>query len=499
MNDIVDSLSPLERKILPYIRLPLHEIKKKTGLDEVSVIRGLKFLESKKILALSTDKKVLIDIGVNGAYYKKNHLPERRLVLFIEKNARCTLEEAQKKAGLSVNEFRAALGALKRKALLEITNGRLTLTGSKEELSKKFLEEKLLESLPREQTSLSPEEAFALDSLKERKDIVELKEEKTISIKPTPLGESLMHHSGTSDLLEELTPELIKEGIKNKRFRRYDIHAPVPRITGGKTHFVNRAREHARRIWLDMGFEEMEGPMVESSFWVFDALFTPQDHPVREMQDSFYIKRKETNLPSKEIVARVKKAHETGIAGSRGWNYTWKEEEAKRVVLRTHTTSLSARKLASLKKEDLPAKYFSIGKAFRNETIDWSHGIEFFQSEGIVVSEHATLRQLLGYLKEFYKKMGFEEIRFRPSFFPYTEPSVEIDAFHKEKNKWLELGGAGIFRPEVTEALLGTNVPVLAWGQGLDRMIMDAYKIKDLREVYANDVHALRAKELKNL
>ncbi len=239
----------------------------------------------------------------------------------------------------------------------------------------------------------------------------------------------------------------------------------------------------------------MQGPLVDSSFWIFDALFTPQDHPAREMQDTFFIKGVNGKLPDKKIVSAVKKAHEQGVQGSKGWNYSWKEDDARKPVLRTHTTGLSARTLASLKEKDLPVKFFTIGKVFRNETLDWSHGFEFYQAEGIVVDPNANFRHLLGYLKEFYKKMGFEKIKFVPSFFAYTEPSVEIQVWHPEKQIWLELGGAGIFRPEVVVPLLGKYVPVLAWGQGFDRIITDFYKIKDLREMYSNDIKSLREKK----
>ena len=161
--------------------------------------------------------------------------------------------------------------------------------------------------------------------------------------------------------------------------------------------------------------------------------------------------------------------------------------------MRTHTTCLSAQTLSTLDiKKDLPAKFFSIGKTFRNETVDWSHGFEFYQTEGIVIDESVSFRDLLGYLKKFYEKMGFEKIRFAPAYFPYTEPSVEILVFHPEKKVWLELGGAGIFRPELTIPLLGKAIPVLAWGQGFDRIITDYYKIKDLREMYSNDLSQLR-------
>jgi phenylalanyl-tRNA synthetase alpha chain len=162
------------------------------------------------------------------------------------------------------------------------------------------------------------------------------------------------------------------------------------------------------------------------------------------------------------------------------------------MVLRTHTTCLSAQTLANLNIKNLPAKFFAIGKCFRNETVDWSHGFEFNQTEGIVVDKNANFRHLLGYLKQFFKKMGFEKIRFSPAYFPYTEPSVEINVWNPEKKCWLELGGAGMFRPEVIIPLLGEYIPVLAWGPGFDRILMDYYEIKDLRELYKNDITKLR-------
>ena len=240
-----------------------------------------------------------------------------------------------------------------------------------------------------------------------------------------------------------------------------------------------------------MGFEEMTGDLLQNSFWNFDVLFTAQDHPVREMQDTFFIDEK-GNLPDKKLVNEIKKVHESGIAGSKGWKYSWNEEEAKKMVMRTHTTCLSAQTLSKLDVKKLPKKFFALGKCFRNETIDWSHGFEFNQTEGIVVDKDANFRHLLGYLKEFFMKMGFPKVRFRPAYFPYTEPSVEIDVFHPEKKVWLELGGAGIFRPEVVIPLLGEWVPVLAWGPGFDRILMDYYEIKDLRELYKNDLLQLR-------
>ncbi len=495
MEKIIESLSPNERKILPHLEeKKISEICKKSNLDQTSVLRALEYLQNKKIVNLSFKKKKIIEIGVNGALYKKKGLPERRLLHLLNEKRILKLQEAQKESRLSNDEFKAAIGALKKKAMIELKNQRIILNANKEEISKKILEESFIEVLPIEHDSLSPEQLHALKSLQNRKDIVRTKEEKIINIEVTELGKKAINYRiKEKDSIEQITPEILKKESqwKSKKFRRYDIVSSVPAINGGKRHFVNQSMDYARKIWTDMGFKEMTGNMIVSSFWNFDALFTAQDHPVREMQDTFFLDKKAT-LPDKKIVKAVKDAHEKGTTGSKGWQYEWDDEEAKRLVMRTHTTCLSSQTLAKLKEENLPAKFFAIGKNFRNETVDWSHGFEFHQSEGIVVDENADFRHLLGYLKQFFKKMGFEKIRFRPGFFSYTEPSVEVDVWHPEKKVWLELGGAGMFRPEVTIPLLGKHIPILAWGMGPDRIITDYYGIKDLRELYKNNITQLR-------
>ena len=493
---ILESLSPNERKVLPHIEShSIIEISKKSNLDKVSVLRALEYLQNKGIVTLKEQKKKIINLGVNGVLYKKKGLPERRLLESLRDKRIIPLQDAQKAIGLSSDELKASLGALKKKAMIEIKNGKIILNAKKEEISRKTLEENFLESLPLEMDSLSPEQKFALNSLQSRKDILELEEEKIIDIIPTDFGAKISS-SGIKEenFIEQITTEIIKkESWRGKKFRRYDLTSQVPSITGGKRHFVNQATEYGRRVWSEMGFKEMSGNMIQQSFWNFDALFTAQDHPVREMQDTFFLKEK-SELPEKNIVKNVSTSHEYGVGGSKGWKYKWNEEEAKTLVLRTHTTSLSSKTLHEISKNKsiLPQKFFAIGKCFRNETVDWSHGFEFNQTEGIVINKNANFRHLLGYLKQFFKKMGFEKIRMRPAYFPYTEPSVEIDAWHPEKKVWLELGGAGIFRPEVTIPLLGESIPVLAWGPGFDRILMDYYEIKDLRELYKNDINQLR-------
>ncbi len=508
-QEIIESLSLNERKILPFINEEFQEICNKSGMEEVAVLRALEYLSNKGIIKLKTENKKILDLGINGILYKQKGLPERRLAETLSQKSNLTLQEAQKLSELSNNEFQAALGALKKKALADLKDGKMIFKGTKEEISRKSLEEQLIEKLPLELDKLEPEEKFAFDSLKNRKNIVELTSKNTLEIEVFPLGKEILKDADkiskeAGSMIEALTQEVVTSGVwRGKKFRRYDVTSPVPKISGGKRHFVNQATDYARKIWSELGFKEMSGNLVQTGFWDFDALFTAQDHPVREIQDTFYMKDIQGKLPDKKIVEAIKEVHETGgKTGSKGWGGQWKEKEAQRIVLRTHTTPLSAQTLAAISNlknsKDKKGKFFAVGKCFRNETVDWGHLFEFNQTEGIVVDKNANFKNLLGYLKEFFKKMGFENVKFVPSYFPYTEPSVEIYAYNSIRKTWIEVGGAGIFRPEVVIPLLGEYIPVLAWGPGFDRSLMEYYEVKDIRELYENDITKLREMKFWN-
>jgi phenylalanyl-tRNA synthetase alpha chain len=499
---LIESLSPIERELLPYISSSynnIEEISKKANQDKTTSLRAVAFLKNKNLVEEKILVKKKVNVGILGIHYLKRGLPERKLIDKVAEKKVVPIGEIKNLCNLNDNEAKAAFGALKKKGLIEVKEGKILPSIKITELSKKMLEELFLEKLPLEIEKIKDEEKEAFDNLKSRKDIIQIEEEKTIEVKLTVLGEKISKGDISSNLIEKLTPKIIKQGSwKGKKFRRYDIVSSVPKINGGKRHFVNQAKDYAKNVWLEMGFKEMTGNYIDTSFWVFDALFTAQDHPVREMQDTFYIKKMKGSLPfegKKEsaIVEQIKKAHEGGIDKSIGWKYEWNKEEAKRLLLRTHTTCLSIRKLKEIAdKKEFPAKYFALGKCFRNETVDWSHGFEFNQTEGIVVDENASFRQLLGYLRQFFKKMGYEKLRIRPGFFAYTEPSLEIDVYHPIHKKWVELGGAGMFRPEVTIPLFGKHIPVLAWGPGFDRIIMEYFNITDLRDMYSNNITKLR-------
>ncbi len=494
---IVESLSPIEKELLQNLSdefISLDELSGENNRDKTTNIRAMNFLKNKNLIETETSEEKIVILGILGIHYLKNRLPERALLNKLIEKKSILFSEIRNLCNLNVNEAKIALGTLKKKGIIEISNGKIFLDSKGANISNKMIEELFLEKLPLEFNSLDNLDKKTFQNLKSRKDIVELEINKKISIRLTELGKTILKMDLDVDLIEQLTPKIIKQNSwKGKKFRRYDLNSPVPKIYGGKRHFVNQSKDYAKNTWLEMGFKEMQGNIIDTSFWNFDTLFTAQDHPVREMQDTFFIKNLLGKLPEDKIVNKVKMAHEGGIDGSKGWEYSWDLEKSKKIVMRTHTTCLSTRKLKELGESgELPAKYFSIGKAFRNETVDWSHGFEFNQSEGIVIDENANFRQLLGYLKQFAKKMGFEKIRFRPAYFPYTEPSLEGDVWNEKKQKWVEVFAAGIFRPEVTEPLLGKPIPVLAWGPGFDRMIMEFYKITDLREMYKNDINKLR-------
>ena len=264
---------------------------------------------------------------------------------------------------------------------------------------------------------------------------------------------------------------------------------------GAKRHYLSQAIDYVKKVWLEMGFEQMDGNIIQSAFWDLDSLFVPQDHPARAMQDTFYLKNPaKGQLPP--IAKAVKKVHENGgDTGSLGWQTPWSEEEASQLMLRTHCTVLSAQTIHKLKEGDLPKKYFAVGRVFRNESMDATHLFEFYQVEGIVVDEDVNFANLLGYLKEFFKKLGYPDVRVRPGYFPYTEPSAEVDVWHPKLKKWIELGGSGMFRPELVKPLFGRAVPVCAWGLGLERGIMEYLKMDDIRGIYKTDIKQTQEKQ----
>lgn len=466
------------------------ELSKETGLPNDSIVRALFWLREKGAVEIIGDMHVEYRLSEEGRRFCENGLPERRL---LEKVANGELLLS----GLSQDEKAIGIPWAKRLGWVAIAQrGGAVFIGilpaGKEVLGKGYPLERTCRKLHAgAEVSVGEMRGAEKDLLARRLASKHEKFEIT-QVKLTRKGKEIADAGGAESgkgELNALTKELLVTGRwKGAPLRKYDTKAPVEAAFPGKRHPLKLVIDRIRRIFLEMGFEEMEGGIVQSSFWNFDALFQPQDHPARELADTFYLmKPDKIGIPDAELAKKVGKAHQ------KGWKYSWSKEVAEQPVLRTHTTALSARYVAEtgMGKRACPAKYFTIGRVYRNEATDYKHLAEFHQVEGIIIDENATFRDLLGLLKEFYGKLGFDKIRFRPSFFPYTEPSLEIEVFYEPKGIWMELGGAGIFRPEVCIPLWG-RYPVLAWGLGLERPVMVMKGIEDIRTFYRNELGWLR-------
>ena len=348
-----------------------------------------------------------------------------------------------------------------------------------------------LSSLPLEMSELDDD---LLNHFRQRKGLVSSLEQTVRSWSITPVGESVDPELlKESVVISELTPELLQtDEWKEAEFRAFDVTLESATPRRGRSHPMQALIERIRSVFLEMGFSELVDDYVQTAGWNMDALFIPQDHPAREMQDTFYLTEPLKMDLSEDLMSKWKSIHEDGgDTGSTGWGGSFSFDTAQRSLLRTHTTVNTIQYLAKHPKE--ACRVFSVDRVFRKEAIDRTHLPEFHQIEGIIMEEGANLQMLVTTLKTFYAKMGYPEVRVRPAYFPYTEPSLEIEV--KWHGKWLELGGAGIFRPEVTEPL-GIQSPVLAWGMGLERLAMLVLGLDDIRQLYISDLEWLRMQPL---
>ena len=436
-----------------------------------------------------------LKLGAKGLELAAGAFPERQIIAALQAaGGALTLNELPAATGLPQKEVGVSLRWLKQKAwaqqeqktLVLLPGGQAALAAGPDHDER--LVALLAERSPQQSTELAAAELDleqALASLAGRKGVVDQRERKTRLVALSAAGRQLLAEGvQPRKQINQLNAELLRSGAwRDADIRPYDVGRAAQAVYGGKEHPLVSVFQQTRRVFLELGFSEITSPYVESSFWDFDALFQPQDHPARDMQDTFYIKKPaQAALPDEALVARVGATHEDGGAtGSVGWRYRWKRELAERPVLRTHTTAATIRALAADPKP--PRKVFIVGPVFRRETIDYKHLPVFHQVDGVIIDEQATFASLLGTLKAFYRKMGFTRFQFRPAFFPYTEPSVEIFVWSERKKDWVEMGGAGMFRPEVTEPL-GCTTPVLAWGLGLERLAMFRYELGAISELY---------------
>ena len=293
-------------------------------------------------------------------------------------------------------------------------------------------------------------------------------------------------------LEHDLTKEMLANGAwKTAAFKEYTLVPGAGNIpASGHVHPLLKVRRAFREIFLQLGFSEMPtNNFVESGFWNFDTLIQPQQHPARDAHDTFFMKTPaKANFAPEDYVEKVKMMHEVGGHGSVGHNYAWKREEADKNILRTHTTAVSARMLHKLAEDGFkPCKLFSIDRVFRNEAVDRTHLAEFHQVEGVVCDKGLTLGDLIGVIRQFFAQLGMTQVRFKPAFNPYTEPSMEIFAFHPMLGKWVEVGNSGMFRPEMLLPMgLPEDVNVIAWGLSLERPTMIMFGIDNIRDLFGS-------------
>ena len=474
-------------------RAPVNQILQISGLAHAAVMRAVLSLTENKLIVTYEQKQTLVSLSEEGNYHAAEGLPERRLLnALIKLGGEAKVNSVVEEADLEKKFLSVALGWLNRKNWATLKHG--TLKSLKDPSLGD--DEKLLQLLTKKSPliveELNPKLQNSTFVLKGRK-LVKMEEKTLRELELTDKGWRLVKKGITvQEEISQLTPELIRTGNwRNVKLRRFDVTAPGPVSYPGKIHPVQEIIRQVKEIFLEMGFTEIRGDMVETAFWNFDALFQPQDHPARDMVDTFYLAQpKLGKLPKKALVDAVSKTHENGwTTGSRGWEYSWSPEEAKRLVLRTHTTATTIRYLTEHKEP--PVKVFSVDRVYRNEKLDYKHLAEFHQIEGIIMDKKVTLRDLMGTLKEFYQKLGLEKVQFWPSYFPYTEPSLQSNVYVPELNNWVELCGMGIFRPEVLLPL-GIKHPVLAWGGGLERLILLKLGIEDIRLLYKNDLDWIR-------
>ncbi|KAK5091660.1 Phenylalanyl-tRNA synthetase, beta subunit, cytoplasmic [Lithohypha guttulata] len=369
-------------------------------------------------------------------------------------------------------------------------------------------------------------------TLSDSKAVADLKKRKLVTERKVVTFEIQKGPNFSMEFVKEqtdLTAEMLADGSwKTIKLKPYNFKAKGAPTPSGALHPLNKVRQEFREIFFEMGFEEMPtNKFVETGFWNFDALFVPQQHPARDQQDTFFISDppkadppredpptqvleqlslSDPNHPDASINPsqtqqngpkvdyqqyweNVQAVHQDGKYGSTGYKYPWSKDESLKLVLRTHTTAISTYMLKKLAENPRPIRYFSIDRVFRNETVDATHLAEFHQVEGVIADWGLTLGGLIGFMEVFFAKMGITDLRFKPAYNPYTEPSMEIFSYHKGLGKWVEIGNSGMFRPEMLEPMgLPKDMRIYGWGLSLERPTMIKYGVSNIRELLGHKV-----------
>jgi phenylalanyl-tRNA synthetase alpha chain len=529
----VKNLHPLEvRVILAYgenDELTVEKVEKDLGFKSGSGNQALSWLAGKGIVKeIRRDQAVFFELTALGREWKEKGAPEERMVELVRIQSGLTLPEIAANLKLENREAGSAFGALSKLGVLamdgekkvtmvlpadQLVNGR----PAKGEAAEHFAVIRgLLDKAAAAEggflaeAGLSPAEKAAMAGIAKKRGAADApfrqQDRETVVFGFAPgagrVAAALKEAGITGGEVGSLTPEMLESGgWKGKVFRSYNVKVPPTRLMPGRTNPYAKFLEDVKDKLSSLGFEEFDGPLVETEFWNSDALFMPQFHSARDIHDVYRVadaSDPEGSAKAKAIeepwLSNVASAHEDGGGtGSRGWNYQFDRDFTKRLILRSQGTVMSAKTLPHAK---IPGKYFGVLRCFRYDQVNATHGADFYQTEGIVLGEDVNLRTLLGMLEMFAKEVaGAKEVKYVPGYFPFTEPSVEVHIRHPVLG-WFELGGSGIFRPEVT-ASLGVDVPVAAWGLGIDRMALMALGLNDLRELFSYDIENVRLRRTR--
>ncbi len=469
-------------------RLSLDRLLAESGLGRDEALWAIGNLASQGLVKAERSGGYEVRISAEGEGYVKNGLPESLLLKKVG-------EKGIELSGLGSKEDQIGFSWAKRKGLVEVSGKRLKLTGSGKRAAKEGIgTESVLRALSKNPDSYAQyRDGEATKELEQRK-LIEVKSHESVSeIEITHQGVlALAKEKQTEEAIESLDRRMIKSrSWAGKRFTPYNVKAPVEPAVVASRHPLRKTIDEIRQAYVGLGFTEVSGPIIEPAFWVFDYLFVPQDHPARDVQDTFFLGRpKEIQVEDRSLVERVMKEHETA------WHGEWSRQVAMQAVARTHTTSVSGRYINKIigemnagKKYELPIKLFTVGRNLRNETIDPKHTADFYQHDGIVIGKGLTLANLFDILIKLYKGMGIGNLRFKPMYYPFVEPGVQL--LGKHGDEWVELGGAGIIRKEIT-GIERSKVNVLAWGPGVERILLVKKEIESIAELYGSSVGWLR-------
>ncbi len=494
MSDAKVKLPPRQYKIIKVLaesggRLSVDVLAGKLGKKVSDLMRDLEELASKKLVNVSRRKAYSIRVTNLGRKYLETGLPEEKLFEVIKSLGKeVPISELRSICGLENNEFAAAVGILRRFSVISVSGGVVKYTGNKD-AEDRFMKHvrDLKIRLSSLMTPLIMGEVPNWVRDLRRRGFIVVEEVKEIYI-DLPKEVLDLYSKGLikeAIIITKLTPEIILSGLwRSAEFKEFDLSVDVPKVVPIRKHPYIQFLEYVRYVVTTMGFKEMKGPHIETELWNFDVLFVPQYHPSRRETDMYFIKTSASGKESEDVINRVKFIHESRL------RYRWNPLRALRLILRTHTTPVSMRTIYEYGEGEYRA--FSLDRVFRPDTPDPTHLMEFHQLEGIIVGKNVTFKHLLGFFKEFAKRLNLGEVLFKPAYFPFTEPSVEGYIKHP-KLGWIEVFPGGMFRPEVLEAVGLKGYNVAAWGIGIDRIAMLVLGIDDIRHLYTNNLRVIRS------